>query len=122
MTIARPETMSVAELVQRFTQFAIQQDNELDGDVPEVTRLFWLLEDTEAELKSRPGDQRTALLPLYRHPNMQVRLKAALATLAVAPQAARAQLEAIRASKWQPYAMEAGMLIRTLDNGIFKPS
>lgn len=67
-----------------FTQLAIQQDDALDGDVPEVTRLFWLLENVKAELKRRPGDQRAALLALYDHqPNMQVRVKAAKATLAV---------------------------------------
>jgi hypothetical protein len=115
-------TMTVAELVQRFTQLAIQQNYALDGDVPEVTRLYWELEHVEAELKRRPGDQRAALMALYKHIDMQVRLKAALATLAVAPQKAREQLEAIRASGARPQAAEASMSIRNLDNGIFKPS
>ena len=44
------------------------------------------------ELKARDGDQRTALMTLYDYPNMQVRLKAAIHTLAVAPTAARQQL------------------------------
>jgi hypothetical protein len=114
--------MSVTQLVQLFIELAIRQDDALDGDTAEVTRLFWQLEDIKAELKRRPGDQRTALLPLYDHSNMQVRLKAALATLAVVPQATRAQLEAIRASKLQPQALDAGMTLRNLDRGIFKPA
>jgi hypothetical protein len=52
---------------------------------------------------------------------MQVRLKAAYATLAVSPVAARAQLEAIAASGWQPQAGDAGMSILNLDRGIYKP-
>jgi hypothetical protein len=63
-----------------------------------------------------------ALMDLYGHPNMQVRLKAAKNTLAVAPQAAREQLEAIVASDWQPYAGDAGMCLWALDEGIFKPT
>jgi enoyl reductase-like protein len=122
MTSVSLTTMTVAELVQRFTQLAVQQNNALDGDVPEATRLYWELEHIEAELKRRPGDQRTALMTLYKHLDMQVRLKAALATLAVAPQAARDQLESIRASGARYQAAEASMSIRNLDNGIFKPS
>jgi hypothetical protein len=40
------------------------------------------------ELKARDSDQRTALMTLYDYPNMQVRLKAAIHALAVAPTAA----------------------------------
>jgi hypothetical protein len=74
------------------------------------------------ELRVRKGDQRRALLALYDHPSVQVRLKAAKATLAVAPLEARAALEAIRASNWQPQALDAGMSLRNLDNGVFKPT
>jgi hypothetical protein len=48
------------------------------------------LEEIKRELKPKPGDHRFALLPLYDHNNMQVRVKAAKATLAIAPEAARA--------------------------------
>jgi hypothetical protein len=61
------------------------------------------------------------VLTLYDHPNMQVRVKAAIKTLGVAPEAARKVLEAIRASKWQPQAMDAGMILRGLDDGEYKP-
>lgn len=78
--------------------------------------------DVANELKRREGDERSALLRLFGHPNMQVRLQAAKKTLAVAPVEARAQLEAIAASKWFPQAGDAGMSLWNLDNGVFKPT
>jgi hypothetical protein len=80
------------------------------------------MEAVEGELKARTGDQRRALLVLYDHPNAQVRLKAAKATLAVAPQAARRMLQIIRESKEYPQAGDAGMTIRAIESGIFRPT
>jgi cytochrome c oxidase assembly protein Cox11 len=114
--------MTTERLVQLFADLAVQQDAALLYRAQrEINKIFWKLEEIESELKSRPGDQRFALLPLFNHKNMQVRVKAAKATLAIAPEAARAQLEAIRASGWQPQALEAGMSIGFLDDGIYKP-
>jgi uncharacterized protein DUF2019 len=73
------------------------------------------------ELKRRPGDQRRALLPLYDHPNIEVRLRAAKRTLAVAPVEARRMIESIAASRWFPHAGDAGMCLELLDRGIFVP-
>ena len=115
--------LTVNQLVERFTAFALEQDEALLMDeIAKFNRLFDKMEAIEEELKSRPGDQRRALLPLYKHPNMQVRVKAAMATLAVAPQAAREALQAIKASQEQPQALEAGMSLWNLDRGVFKPS
>jgi cytochrome c oxidase assembly protein Cox11 len=114
--------MTTEQLVQTFADMAVQQDVALLSRMQRVVnKIYWKLEAVENELKSRPGDQRSALLPLYNHRNMQVRVKAAKATLAIAPEAARAQLEAIRASGWQPQALEAGMSLGFLDEGIYKP-
>ena len=55
------------------------------------------------------------------YPNMQVRLNAAKATLAVAPQAARQAVEAIAASTWPPQCYAARMCLAALDEGVFKP-
>jgi hypothetical protein len=52
---------------------------------------------------------------------MEVRLKAAKATLAVAPQKARQALEAIRVSKFYPAALDAGMCLGNLNSGLYKP-
>jgi len=110
------------ELAQQFAEIAVQQDVALLSRMQtNVNRLFWRLEAIENELKSRPSDQRSALLPLYNHKNKQVQVKAAKATLAIAPEAARAQLQTIRESGWQPQAGEAGMSLWNLDRGIYKP-
>lgn len=115
--------VSVDELVRRFVELAVQQDGAiLSNAQAEVNRIYWRLDALKNELKARPGDRRSALLPLYNHENMQVRVKAAKATLAIAPEAARAQLEAIRASGWQPQALEAGMSLWNLDRGVYKPT
>lgn len=115
--------MSIEQLVQRFATLASEQDIKLlQNDIAATNRLFDKIQNVAIELKGRQGDQRRALMVLYDHPNMQVRLKAALNTLSVAPQAARKQLESIRESKWQPYAGDAGMSLRNLDNGIFRPT
>ncbi len=115
--------MTTEQLVQLFAEFAVRQDAALLYRAQgEVNRLYDKIERIKAELKSRPGDQRSALLPLYDHKNMQVRVKAAKATLAVAPEMARAQLEAVKASGWQPQALDAGMCLWNLETGVFKPT
>jgi hypothetical protein len=123
MKRARLQELTADQLVERFTAIALDQDEALLMDeIAKFNRLFDQMEAIEEELKSRPGDQRRALLPLYKHPNMQVRVKAAMATLAVAPQAAREALQAIKASQEQPQALEAGMSLWNLDRGVFKPT
>src|SRR5947199_6560858 len=93
------KSVSTDELVDKFTTFALEQDEAmLCGEQANVNKLFWKLAAITDELKSRPGDQRTALLRLYDHSNAQVRVKAIKATLAVAPQAARRALETLASS------------------------
>src|SRR5688500_3313853 len=95
MKVSTSKEWSVDDWVQQFAATALEQDNALlKDDIPKVNRLFDRLEAIEAELKGREGDQRRALLRLYDHPNPHVRLKAVLATLAVAPEVARQTLQA----------------------------
>lgn len=116
-------TKSVDELVDLFITFALQQDEaELAFDVKNINRLYRIVKGIEGELKSRPGDQRRALLPLFDHPNPQVQLKAAKATLAIAPVAARQVLEHLAETCYGPQKLEAGMSIVNLDRGIYKPT
>jgi hypothetical protein len=117
------ENATVDELVERFVDLCIAQDREImGGDVKQINRIYDKIVTIRQELKARPGDQRCALIPLYRHENMQVRLVAAQATLAVAPEAARRALEAIAASKEQPQCGEASHSLWNLDRGVFKPT
>lgn len=123
MTLPKLQHMTVAQLVELFTGVALAQDEALlMNDIANATRLYWKLKELEGELKARKTDERRALLKLYNHANMQVRLKAAKATLAVAPEAARQELQAIADSREYPQAGEAGMSLRNLDRGIFKPT
>jgi hypothetical protein len=115
--------MTVDDLVNLFAMIVVAQDEaDLGGEIAKFNRLFDRMMEVSNELKSRDGDQRVQLLKLFRHPNMQVRLQAAKLTMAVAPVEARAQLEAIASSDWFPQAGDAGMSLRNLDRGIFKPS
>ena len=113
----------IDQLVQRFIEIGLAQDKaQFDDEIAIYNRLFREKTSILSELKSRKGDQRRVLLPLYKHPNMQVRLNAATATLAIAPQSARKQLEVIRTSRMPYHALDAGMTLRSLDEGTFKPS
>jgi len=115
--------MSTEQLLARFVEIGIKEERaELYRDLRASKRLYWAMQAVVQELKSRPGDARSELLKLYDHPSMQVRLKAAKATLAVAPQAARQALETIKHSNCYPEAGEAGMSLWALDEGIFVPS
>lgn len=115
--------MAVGELVDRFVALALAQDQALlGGRYAEFNRLFDQMESVEQALRAREGDQRRQLLPLYHHPNAQVRLKAVKATLAVAPDDARRMLQTIADSREYPQAGEAGMSLINLARGIFKPS
>lgn len=51
-----------------------------------------------------------------------MRVTAAKATLAIAPDAARKALEDIKATGWMPQAAEASGSLWALDEGIFKPT
>jgi hypothetical protein len=118
----KPNELTTEELVDRFVRIALDQDKAVRyDDNATFGRLFSQMDAVKEELKSRPGDQRRALIPLYNHPNAQVRLKSAIATLAVTPEAARHQLQAIADSRHYPQAGDAGMTLSCLERGIFKP-
>lgn len=122
MKQAKLENMTIDQLVDRFVEIGVAQDQaELMGEIGKFNRLYRQMDATEKELRRRGRNARLALLRLYDHPNMQVRLNAAKRTLGVAPDAARRVLQAISDSKWQPQAMDAGMSLWNLDRGVFKP-
>jgi Domain of unknown function (DUF2019) len=123
MTQIKLEGMRVDQLVELFTAIVLQQDKALlSNDLAKFNQLFDRMEEVKQELTMRPGGQRRALTMLYTHPNAQVRLKAAKATLAIAPGAARRVIQAIADSREYPQAGEAGMSLWNLDRGVFKPT
>ena len=111
-------SMSVAQLVERFGAICVEQYKHLRHD--EIERYNQSFDDLVAindDLKARPGDRRNALLPLLGHQNPQVRLKAALYSLAVAPVAARRALEVLREDNEFPQAAYAHQTLTALDEG-----
>lgn len=72
------------------------------------------------ELRRRDNDQRRILIALYDHLNVQVRLNAAKSTYALNTAGARAVIQAIADTKFQPWAGSAGMTLWALDEGIGK--
>ncbi len=114
--------LTVDQLVQRFAEIGVAQDQALLYDRhAEFRRLFRQMNAIDNELQRRGNDARSALLRLYGHPNIQVRLKAAIKTLAVAPDLARQVIGAVQRSGCLPQSLDAGMTLRNLETGVFKP-
>lgn len=117
------EDMTVEQLVERFTTMALDQEEALLMDeLAKYNRIYDQMEAVEQELKKRSRDQRHVLLPLLDHKNAQVRLKAAIATLAIEPEAAREALQKIVDQKEFPQAGSAGSMLDALDEGRYVPS
>lgn len=114
--------MTVDQLVDRFAEIGIAQyDAAMGGAIREINQLSTQMHAVDNELHLRGTEARLALLPLYEHPYIQVRLQAAKCTIGIAPVAARKVIETISESDWFPQAGEAGMTLWSLDEGIFKP-
>jgi hypothetical protein len=117
------KSATAEELVQYFVAIAVVQDKAVRrGEIAKYNRLYGEMDAVGQELKQRPGDQRRALIPLYEHPNAQVRLKAAIATLTLAPDAARQTLQIISDREEYPQAADARGMMRAVDDGTFVPS
>jgi hypothetical protein len=116
------QILTVDQLVGRFATIGVEQDEaEKAEDNAKYRRLFYQMSEVQKELKTRPGDQRRALVKLFDYPNMQVRLMAAQYALGVVPQDARRTIEAIAASTWAPQCYDARMCLGMLDEGKFIP-
>jgi Domain of unknown function (DUF2019) len=123
MKPASVQRMTVQELVDRFVQIALAQDEAVLHDkIAKYNRLYGEMDIVENELKSRPGDARRALVEFFGHPNAQVRLKAATAALAVAPDAARRTLQMISDLNEYPQAADARGMMSGLDDGSYTPT
>lgn len=117
------ETASVEDLVALFTGIAVKQNTAAENlRTSEYNRLYGMMEEVVAQLKSREGDQRCALLSLYSHPNPTVRFKSAIATLALAPREARDVLQLIKDRKEFPIAMNASQMLSAIDEGRYSPT
>lgn len=123
MKNAALKDMSVDQLVERFTAVTLSQfQAELYDEFGKYNKLYREMTAIEQELKSRPGDQRAALIPLFDHQNPQVRLMAAQSTLTVVPAAARQTLQELWDHKEFPQAGDAMGTLRALERGDRKPT
>ena len=78
MTQIDLKSLSTDQLLEHFASIGVEQDKADEAeDNAKYERLFKQMSAIQNELKSRPGDQRRALVQLFDHPNMQVRLNAA---------------------------------------------
>ena len=119
---AKLNDLTVDELVNRFAEIGIAQDQaELMGEIRKFNKLFDQMHAVDIELRARGTQARLALLRLFGHENIQVRLQAAKWSFGVAPDAARHVIEEVKKSQWFPQAGEAGMTLRNLASGVFKP-
>jgi Domain of unknown function (DUF2019) len=117
MTNQKLKEMSVGELVERFVAIAIDQDKAIfDEDNTKFNKLYDQMQSVKDELRARPGDQRNALR------DMQVRLKAAITVLALAPDISKEVLRQIADSNRLPQAADAGLILNGLRDGSFVPS
>jgi hypothetical protein len=115
MTRGNPQDMNIDQLVKMFTVLALGEYEAFEmGDNAKFRRLFQQMTDLMNELKSRPIEQRRALMTLYQHPNPQVRCEAAFATSDFDPQAARRAWEIIIERNEYPQAADARRMIKNL--------
>ncbi|WP_052285991.1 DUF2019 domain-containing protein [Azorhizobium caulinodans] len=84
-------------------------------------RAYDELDKVMAELQVRPGDERQALLPLLAHPNIQVRLDAAIATLTLSAAATEA-MQGIASLGYCSQAFSAKRMLRAIEEGTWKPT
>lgn len=123
MTRISVPKMTEEQLIERFVFIATEQDQAmLYDDNRRYNQLYDNMKDVEQELKQRPGDQRRVLLSLLEHENLQVKLRAALATLAVAPEASRAVLQWLSDRNRYPQAADAREMLDALDDGSYVPT
>jgi hypothetical protein len=123
MSNFNPAVMTTEELVNHFAgNGAAQSTALLYDEIDEYNRLFDEMWAIKKELTARGTQARMALLSLYGHKNMQVRLQAAQFTLAVAPVAARNELQAVADSRCPPQCFDAKGAISSLDDGTYKPT
>jgi uncharacterized protein DUF2019 len=117
------QRVPLRKLYERFIAAALEQhESMLYGDNDKYNRLYEEVRAIENELKRRGEDETRALASLFDDPSAQVRLNAAIATLALEPEAARQALQLISDRNEYPQAPYARDMLWALDRGTYKPS
>lgn len=116
--------MENSEIIDYFIELSAKKRETDDYlDTYTYNKIFDILETIKVELKTRPGDQRSILVPLIFHPSLQVRLNASIATLAITPDALT-MLRAIAAldRAWDPERYTALRMVNAIDEGRYIPT
>jgi hypothetical protein len=114
--------MPLDKLVDRFEKSCLEQyDASMNFNNSRYNRAFDSMMAISKELQGRLGDQRRALVKLYEHPNEQVRLKAAIHTLALFPDDAREVLQKLVDDRIFPQSADASGMLRGLNEGTYVP-
>ncbi len=116
--------MSNNEIFDYFIEISKKRtEADKNMDLETYNKIFYIILEIRSEFKSRPGDQRSVLIPLIFHQNLQVRLNASLATLAITPDALM-MLRAIAALDvaWEPEQIEALRMVEAIDEGRYIPT
>ena len=115
--------LSIEQLVGIYEGVSVEEFDALElGDMPSVRKLFSKLKSVDQEIRARGIEARRKMLPLLNHRNPQVRINAAKALLAIAPQEARSALELLAFRGPSIQRLDARMCIRHLEEGVFKPT
>jgi len=123
MTAARRRMLTDEELVAEFETWARSHGHDvLYGEVRDAKRSYRELEAVHEELRARGPSARVALIKLLDHPEVAIRYYAATWLLAVEPGRARAVIEEVKHVAPMRLAGDAGMTLRMLDDGTFKPT
>lgn len=117
MSKSRLSQMSIDELLQRHADLSTEQGRALEGfsSMAKVNRFGQQIFDINAELESRPGDQRLALTKLFSSLDPWVRLNAARIVMNIAAAEARPVIQQIADSKNYPVAGHPGMCLSFFD-------
>lgn len=123
MTKPKIEDLPTDSLVSLFSVIGEKQFRAAENfQTALFSKLFEEMNGIVSELKVREGDQRRALLALLDHENAQVRLKAAIHTLAIDSARSRAVLQELADRGEFPTGADARGMIRALREGRYIPS
>ena len=110
--------LTLDQLVDRYAEIGVAQYDVLrNKPISQFRPLFDRQIEVDEELRRRGVEARLALLRLYDHPNIQVRLNVAQETYRVAPEQAVALLKQIAQTETYPQAADARLSLENIANG-----
>ncbi len=120
--LGKLQKLSTDQLVALFIDVSLEMKRADDWlENAAYNRAYDKLDKVMAELQVRSGDERHALLPLLTHPDIQVRLNAAVATLTLSAAATEA-MQGIASLGYCSQAFSAKRMLRAIEEGTWTPT